>query len=193
MYYFEELEPSSPEPLPQQAAWIVSALPFLPPSSYLRPGSFLVSHPYMQDSFFSKTVICILEDKDDTNNESASKRNEMPDQTYGIIVNRVSVNPRYLQGNERCRWGRNGSRYAGSSVRGDLTNWILILTKTWYAFSLLVDDISFFVGVSTWAPGQKEYERARSIFEQALRYDKFEMRNEFINHARNFLDRIIPS
>jgi hypothetical protein len=47
----------------------------------------------MQDSFFSKTVICILEDKDDINDETASKRNEMPDQTYGIIVNRVSVNP----------------------------------------------------------------------------------------------------
>jgi crooked neck len=46
----------------------------------------------------------------------------------------------------------------------------------------------------------KEFERARSIFERALevdhrsselwlRYAEFEMRNEFINHARNVLDR----
>ena len=46
----------------------------------------------------------------------------------------------------------------------------------------------------------KEFERARSVFERALevdhrsselwlRYAEFEMRNEFINHARNVLDR----
>jgi crooked neck len=48
----------------------------------------------------------------------------------------------------------------------------------------------------------KEYERARSVFERALevdhrsaelwlRYAEFEMRNEFINHARNVLDRAV--
>lgn len=46
----------------------------------------------------------------------------------------------------------------------------------------------------------KEFERARSVFERALevdhrsaelwlRYSEFEMRNEFVNHARNVLDR----
>ena len=48
----------------------------------------------------------------------------------------------------------------------------------------------------------KEYERARSVFERALevdhrsselwlRYAEFEMRNEFVNHARNLLDRAV--
>ena len=48
----------------------------------------------------------------------------------------------------------------------------------------------------------KEFERARSVFERALevehrsgelwlRYAEFEMRNEFINHARNVLDRAV--
>jgi crooked neck len=48
----------------------------------------------------------------------------------------------------------------------------------------------------------KEYERARSVFERALevdhrsselwlRYAEFEMRNEFVNRARNILDRAV--
>ena len=48
----------------------------------------------------------------------------------------------------------------------------------------------------------KEYERARSVFERALevdhrssqlwlRYAEFEMRNEFVNHARNVFDRAV--
>ena len=48
----------------------------------------------------------------------------------------------------------------------------------------------------------KEYERARSIFERSLevdhrsselwlRYAEFELRNEFVNHARNVLDRAV--
>ena len=48
----------------------------------------------------------------------------------------------------------------------------------------------------------KEFERARSVFERALevdhrsaelwlRYAEFEIRNEFINHARNVLDRAV--
>jgi hypothetical protein len=45
-----------------------------------------------------------------------------------------------------------------------MTNWILILTKTWSAFSFLVDDISFFVGASTWAPGQLEEEIAQGYW-----------------------------
>ena len=61
--YYDKLLKSNPEPIPQQAAWHVSSLPFHPPASYLRPGVFLVSHPYMHDSYFSRTVICILEHK----------------------------------------------------------------------------------------------------------------------------------
>ena len=48
----------------------------------------------------------------------------------------------------------------------------------------------------------KEFERARSVFERSLevdhrspelwlRYGEFEMRNEFVNHARNVLDRSV--
>jgi hypothetical protein len=97
--YLDHLEKNSPDPLPQQAAWHVSKLPFTPPSAYLRPGAFLLAHPHMNDSFFSKTVICILEHEDENktspgeDEESASKRNiDLPDQqTYGLIVNRPSV------------------------------------------------------------------------------------------------------
>jgi hypothetical protein len=97
--YLDHLEKTSPDPLPHQAAWHVSKLPFTPPAAYLRPGAFLLSHPHMNDSFFSKTVICILEHEDENkksageDEESASKRNaNLPgQQTYGLIINRPSV------------------------------------------------------------------------------------------------------
>jgi hypothetical protein len=105
LFYFDQLQESSPEPVPQQAAWHVSPLPFSPSSSYLRPGAFLVSHPHMNDSFFTKTVICILEHKEDCDSdddsddddsdddESAAKQSEFSGgQTYGLVVNQVSVN-----------------------------------------------------------------------------------------------------
>ena len=78
--FFEKAKYNSPEYLPQQAAWHVSPLPFSPPAAYLKPGAFLVSHPKMTDSFFSKSVICLLDRK--YNNG----------QTYGVIINRTSVN-----------------------------------------------------------------------------------------------------
>lgn len=124
--YYETLRESNPKQIPQQAAWHVSSLPFHPPASYLRPGVFLVSHPYMHDSYFSRTVICILEHKglgdilrndrtrkkcnddadeyidDDLDGEGQEEENNPiakrivrqttpPGQTYGLIVNRVSV------------------------------------------------------------------------------------------------------
>lgn len=89
--YFDDLQQASPEISPAQAAANVSPLPFSPPSSYLKPGAFLISHPHMNDSFFAKTVICILEDKSDMD-DSALKRSENPGQTYGLIINRVSIN-----------------------------------------------------------------------------------------------------
>ncbi len=108
--YFDWLSKNSPEPMPNQASWRVSSLPTHPPASYLRPGVFLVSHPYMHDSYFSKSVICILEHKglgssssarksssdDDDQQESdqnpAHRRTTAPPgQTYGVIINRVSL------------------------------------------------------------------------------------------------------
>ncbi|OEU20993.1 hypothetical protein FRACYDRAFT_234625 [Fragilariopsis cylindrus CCMP1102] len=86
--YYDKLLKSNPEPIPQQAAWHVSSLPFHPPASYLRPGVFLVSHPYMHDSYFSRTVICILEHK---GLGSVLQNTTPPGQTYGVIVNRVSI------------------------------------------------------------------------------------------------------
>ena len=63
MSYYDWLKQNNPEPIPNQASWRVSNLPVHPPASYLRPGVFLVSHPFMHDSYFSKSVICILEHK----------------------------------------------------------------------------------------------------------------------------------
>mmetsp|Transcript_157 Transcript_157/g.307 ORF Transcript_157/g.307 Transcript_157/m.307 type:complete len:569 (+) Transcript_157:399-2105(+) len=126
--YHDWLASNSPEPvLPQQAACFVSPLPTHRPSSYLRPGVFLVSHPFMQDSYFSKAVICILEHKgigdtsdsnedgivDDSGDDSGDDNGDDNDtdndarrrarrastvrtpagQTYGVVVNRVSVHP----------------------------------------------------------------------------------------------------
>jgi len=53
-----------------------------------------------------------------------------------------------------------------------------------------------------WEAGQKEFERARSVFERAidvdyknqsiwLKYAEMEMKNRFINHARNVWDRAV--
>eukprot|EP00531_Pseudo-nitzschia_arenysensis_P004310 CAMPEP_0116128848 /NCGR_PEP_ID=MMETSP0329-20121206/7605_1 /TAXON_ID=697910 /ORGANISM="Pseudo-nitzschia arenysensis, Strain B593" /LENGTH=496 /DNA_ID=CAMNT_0003623067 /DNA_START=97 /DNA_END=1586 /DNA_ORIENTATION=- len=111
--YYDWLSKNNPEPIPQQAAKRVSPLPIHPPASYLRPGVFLVSHPYMHDSYFSKSVICILEhkglgssskkknsdddaknDDDDDDDDKTTRRNSRqapPGQTYGVIVNRVSL------------------------------------------------------------------------------------------------------
>jgi hypothetical protein len=83
--YFDVLQDNSPKPLRHQAAWHVSQLPFQQPSTYLKPGAFLVSNPHMNDSYFSRTVICILEHNDDDGSENAGN-------TYGLIANRVSVN-----------------------------------------------------------------------------------------------------
>lgn len=46
---------------PYQAALRVAPLSTKHPSSYLRPGTFLVAHPFLNDTVFSKTVICILD------------------------------------------------------------------------------------------------------------------------------------
>ena len=124
--YYDWLKDNSPDPIPQQSARRVSPLPTHPPASYLRPGVFLVSHPYMHDSYFSKSVICILEhkglgsvienrrytkrdadgddndgdvDSEDGDGEDesvritqrTSRRTTPPGQTYGVIINRASL------------------------------------------------------------------------------------------------------
>jgi crooked neck len=64
------------------------------------------------------------------------------------------------------------------------------------------DDIGNWVKYARFEEDNKEFERARSVFERALevehrsaelwiRYAEFEMRNEFINHARNIFDRAV--
>lgn len=64
------------------------------------------------------------------------------------------------------------------------------------------DDIGNWVKYARFEEENKEYERARSIFERALevdhrsgelwlRYAELEMRNEFVNHARNIFDRAV--
>lgn len=92
--YFDYLQASSPLPLPQQKAWNVSAIPFQPSTGYLRPGSFLLAHPSMIDSYFDKSVICILEHDDGSDDKPSEKRaNSLPGQyTYGLIINRPSTN-----------------------------------------------------------------------------------------------------
>ena len=63
--FYAQLQAKNPPQnrIPEQAAWNVASLPLHPPSSYLQPGVFLVSHPYMQHSYFGRTVICVLEHK----------------------------------------------------------------------------------------------------------------------------------
>lgn len=64
------------------------------------------------------------------------------------------------------------------------------------------DHIGTWVKYAKFEEQNKEFERARSIYERSLevthrsgelwlRYAEFEMRNEFLNHARNVLDRAI--
>jgi putative AlgH/UPF0301 family transcriptional regulator len=103
------LQKMAPVPNPRQAAWNVSPLDVGSPSFKLRPGMFLVSHPFMNDGFFSKSVICILDHTsihdlpEDENDESYTATTpagsyQMHCQTYGLIINRVSV---------RAETGRN--------------------------------------------------------------------------------------
>jgi len=64
------------------------------------------------------------------------------------------------------------------------------------------EQIGWWVKYARFEEDNKEFERARSIFERSLevdhrsgelwlRYAEFEMRNEFVNHARNVLDRAV--
>ena len=86
---------------PQQAARGVSPLPLAPPSSYLRPGAYLIAHPNLS-GYFRRTVICILDhqDEDETPDGTAGHGPSSSNYgTYGLIINRMSLSPR-LNGSE---------------------------------------------------------------------------------------------
>lgn len=62
--------------------------------------------------------------------------------------------------------------------------------------------MGLWIRYGVWEASQKEFERARSVFERALdidyrnesvwmKYIEIEMKNKFINHARNLLDRCL--
>lgn len=67
---------------PHQAAKDVSPLPTLPPSSYLRPGAYLIAHPNMR-GYFRRSVICILDHKNEESEDDGAGYG-----TYGLIINR---------------------------------------------------------------------------------------------------------
>lgn len=86
---------------PNQAALHVKPLPLRPPSAYLRPGTFLISHPHMT-GYFRRTVICILDHKEEDDVDiMLSSRPKPPSSSsssteygsYGLIVNRSCVSP----------------------------------------------------------------------------------------------------
>ncbi|EFA85133.1 HAT repeat-containing protein [Heterostelium album PN500] len=67
---------------------------------------------------------------------------------------------------------------------------------------LRIKPVGLFIKYATWEESQKEFERARSVFERTLdlyykdinvwlKYAEMEMRNKFINHARNVWDRAV--
>ena len=100
--YYDQLQTTSPEPVPEQAAFNVTRLEVEPSSNYLKPGTFLIAHPHMADTWFDKAVICILEHKPD-DDDGRKKRGGAGRQrrrrsftgdvkTLGIVVNRTSIN-----------------------------------------------------------------------------------------------------
>jgi len=86
--YAENLEQKAPEPHPQQAANNVAPLPLRPPSSYLRPGAYLIAHPHLT-GYFRRSVICILDHVEEDDDAGTSRSYG----TYGLIVNRISLSP----------------------------------------------------------------------------------------------------
>ena len=109
--HFESLQQAARAPIIEnQAARHVSPLNYNDPSSYLRPGTFLVANPNLNDSIFTKSVICILEHKiantDNKNgsnsNESAFKRNDEIGMTYGLIINKFSINQKTGENRKLC-------------------------------------------------------------------------------------------
>ncbi|KAI2510007.1 putative ACR [Fragilaria crotonensis] len=67
-----------------QAALHVSPLPW-DPVECVKPGTFLVAHPFVS-GYFHRTVVCILDHKDDSPETGGG--------TYGLVVNRVGRSPK---------------------------------------------------------------------------------------------------
>lgn len=92
--YAESLKPQAAAH-PQQAARNVHALPLRPPSSYLRPGAYLLAHPLLP-GYFRRSVICILDHADEENDDDGgdgTARIRKSYGTYGLIVNRTATHP----------------------------------------------------------------------------------------------------
>jgi len=89
-----------------QAAKGVTPLSFESPSDYLKPGTFLIAHPFLA-GYFANTVICLLDHTDeiDKNNkmidtviqekkyENAQNRSS-DGGTYGLVINRNAIRRR---------------------------------------------------------------------------------------------------
>ncbi|GKY92587.1 hypothetical protein MPSEU_000228800 [Mayamaea pseudoterrestris] len=89
--WYEALRAKAPLVRPQQGAAYVSPLPLSPPSSYLRPGAYLIAHPHMT-GYFRRTVISILDHKAEHDSPAGSYG------TYGLIVNRTRLSPQTHKG-----------------------------------------------------------------------------------------------
>jgi hypothetical protein len=70
----------------------VSHLPCYPPSSYLKPGTFLLTHPLIH-GFFSQTVVIILDHTDDlpSSTPSCSSAMAVRGGAYGLIINKPAM------------------------------------------------------------------------------------------------------
>jgi putative AlgH/UPF0301 family transcriptional regulator len=86
---------------PNQAALHVQQLPLRPSSTYLRPGTFLISHPHMT-GYFRRSVICILDHKEEddvdtillsSRTKSLNRSSSSSYGTYGLIINRTCSSP----------------------------------------------------------------------------------------------------
>jgi putative AlgH/UPF0301 family transcriptional regulator len=86
----DTLQQKAMAPHPRQAARFVSPLPSRPPSSYLRPGAFLIAHPNLT-GYFRRTVVCILDHTEEGDVSMGTHATNYG--TYGLIVNRFSTSP----------------------------------------------------------------------------------------------------
>ena len=84
--WYEALQADAPSVRHGQAAAFVSTLPMNPPSSYLRPGAYLIAHPHLS-GYFRRTVVCLLDHKQEQETVPGSYG------TYGLIVNRTRLSP----------------------------------------------------------------------------------------------------
>lgn len=108
--WVDQLEEDTLKPCPQQSAKNVTPIKLSdPPSSYLKPGTFLLAHPHLS-GYFRRSIIAILQhgnsdskdaskpnskDENDDNEDNEKEKEEEGEEdgfgTYGIVINRVSL------------------------------------------------------------------------------------------------------